>query len=149
MITLKQHNCKNMKVMYLFNCVHTCTNPNWHQYIVQRIFKQIVQGLLYLHAHQIVHRDLSLANLLLTKDMDAVSYVNYQEFSEISILFVCVCVVENCWFWTGHKTACTEWEALYHVWNPQLYCPVSILFCVLYRLYYDAYTYAIHYTTNV
>ena len=44
---------------------------------VQRIFKQIVQGLLYLHSHQIVHRDLSLANLLLTKDMDAVSCIGY------------------------------------------------------------------------
>lgn len=43
--------------------------------IVRRIFKQIVQGLLYLHSHHILHRDLSLANLLLTKDMDAVSCV--------------------------------------------------------------------------
>jgi len=41
--------------------------------LVQCIFKQIVQGLLYLHSHQIVHRDLSLANLLLTKSMHAVS----------------------------------------------------------------------------
>ena len=35
--------------------------------------KQIVRGLLYLHKHNILHRDLTLANLLLTKDMDVVS----------------------------------------------------------------------------
>ncbi|XP_011308644.1 serine/threonine-protein kinase PLK4 [Fopius arisanus] len=34
-----------------------------------RIIKQVVQGLLYLHAHQILHRDMSLSNLLLTRDM--------------------------------------------------------------------------------
>ncbi|KAK0176155.1 hypothetical protein PV328_000320 [Microctonus aethiopoides] len=34
-----------------------------------KIMKQVVQGLLYLHSHQILHRDMSLANLLLTKDM--------------------------------------------------------------------------------
>ncbi len=30
---------------------------------------QVVEGLLYLHSHNILHRDLSLANLLLTRDM--------------------------------------------------------------------------------
>ncbi|XP_012288170.1 serine/threonine-protein kinase PLK4 [Orussus abietinus] len=34
-----------------------------------RIIKQVVQGLLYLHSHQILHRDMSLSNLLLTRDM--------------------------------------------------------------------------------
>lgn len=33
------------------------------------ILKQVVEGLLYLHKHNIVHRDLTLTNLLLTKDM--------------------------------------------------------------------------------
>ncbi|EZA49997.1 Serine/threonine-protein kinase PLK4 [Ooceraea biroi] len=33
------------------------------------IIRQVVQGLLYLHSHQILHRDLSLSNLLLTRDM--------------------------------------------------------------------------------
>ena len=39
----------------------------------RRIFRQAVEGLLYLHSHKILHRDLSLANLLLTNTMDAVS----------------------------------------------------------------------------
>ncbi|XP_072745822.1 serine/threonine-protein kinase PLK4-like [Anoplolepis gracilipes] len=34
-----------------------------------RIMRQVVQGLLYLHSHQILHRDMSLSNLLLTRDM--------------------------------------------------------------------------------
>ncbi|XP_012261416.2 serine/threonine-protein kinase PLK4 [Athalia rosae] len=34
-----------------------------------RILSQVVQGLLYLHSHQILHRDMSLSNLLLTRDM--------------------------------------------------------------------------------
>ncbi|KAI5637974.1 protein kinase domain-containing protein [Phthorimaea operculella] len=33
------------------------------------IFRQVLSGVLYLHTHNIIHRDLSLNNLLLTKDM--------------------------------------------------------------------------------
>lgn len=33
------------------------------------IIRQVVQGLLYLHSHRILHRDMSLSNLLLTRDM--------------------------------------------------------------------------------
>ena len=32
--------------------------------------KQVIQGLLYLHSHGILHRDLTLANLLLSGDMN-------------------------------------------------------------------------------
>nr|CAG4640740.1 EOG090X03P9 [Eulimnadia texana] len=35
----------------------------------REVLQQVVDGILYLHSHQILHRDLSLANLLLTKDM--------------------------------------------------------------------------------
>ncbi|XP_045491516.1 serine/threonine-protein kinase PLK4 [Colias croceus] len=34
------------------------------------IFRQVVSGVLYLHTHNIIHRDLSLNNLLLTKDLN-------------------------------------------------------------------------------
>lgn len=34
------------------------------------IFRQVLSGVLYLHAHNIIHRDLSLNNLLLTKDLN-------------------------------------------------------------------------------
>lgn len=33
------------------------------------IFRQVLSGVLYLHTHNIIHRDLSLNNLLLTKDL--------------------------------------------------------------------------------
>ncbi|XP_053625457.1 serine/threonine-protein kinase PLK4 [Plodia interpunctella] len=34
------------------------------------IFRQVVSGVLYLHSYNIIHRDLSLNNLLLTKDLN-------------------------------------------------------------------------------
>lgn len=34
------------------------------------IFKQVLSGVLYLHTHNIIHRDLSMNNLLLTKDLN-------------------------------------------------------------------------------
>ncbi len=43
--------------------------------LARKIFKQVVDGLLYLHSHMIMHRDLSLSNILLTESMDAVSGV--------------------------------------------------------------------------
>ena len=38
---------------------------------------QVVKGVLYLHSHGIIHRDLSLGNILLTREMDAVSICYY------------------------------------------------------------------------
>ena len=34
---------------------------------------QVVKGVLYLHSHGIIHRDLTLGNIFLTREMDAVS----------------------------------------------------------------------------
>ena len=42
-------------------------------YLARKIMSQVVNGLLYLHSHGILHRDLTLANLLLTEDMNVVS----------------------------------------------------------------------------
>lgn len=39
----------------------------------RKVMKQIVEGMLYLHTHGILHRDLTLSNLLLTRDMNTVS----------------------------------------------------------------------------
>ena len=43
-------------------------------FVARKIMCQVVNGLLYLHSHGILHRDLTLANLLLTKDMNVVSF---------------------------------------------------------------------------
>lgn len=37
------------------------------------IMRQVVDGMRYLHSHNILHRDISLSNLLITKDMNIVS----------------------------------------------------------------------------
>ena len=41
----------------------------------RHIMTQVVKGVLYLHSHGIIHRDLTLGNILLTRGMDAVSFV--------------------------------------------------------------------------
>lgn len=47
-----------------------------------RIIRQVVQGLLYLHSYQILHRDMSLSNLLLSRDMQVVRlFANYKILS--------------------------------------------------------------------
>jgi len=69
--------------------------------------RPVVEGLEYLHFHQIVHRDMSLANLLLTRENDVVSYSlslisNLTSFNLIFSLFQFVIdLVENLRFWTG------------------------------------------------
>lgn len=56
---------------------------------------QVVEGLLYLHSHNILHRDMSLANLLLTKDMRVVIYVHifkytlYFLFNFLKYVYLC------------------------------------------------------------
>ena len=37
------------------------------------VMKQVVEGLQYLHSHNILHRDISLTNLLLARNMQIVS----------------------------------------------------------------------------
>ncbi|KAH9284931.1 Serine/threonine-protein kinase PLK4 [Echinococcus granulosus] len=64
---------------YVYLVLEFCDNGELQAYIRQNgsvsedmarhYMKQIISGLLYLHSHNILHRDLTLANLLLTKDM--------------------------------------------------------------------------------
>ena len=57
--------------MYITCTVHVLTV---FFLLVRIILNQVVKGLIYLHSFNIVHRDLSLSNILLTSSMDAVSY---------------------------------------------------------------------------
>ncbi|XP_018647759.1 LOW QUALITY PROTEIN: kinase [Schistosoma mansoni] len=64
---------------YVYLVLEICHNGELQTYIRQNgpvtedtarhYLKQLISGLLYLHSHNIIHRDLTLANLLLTKDM--------------------------------------------------------------------------------
>ncbi|KAL0105998.1 hypothetical protein PUN28_016015 [Cardiocondyla obscurior] len=64
---------------YVYLVLELCHNGELQRYLkaqgtlseehAAHIMGQVVQGLIYLHSHQILHRDLSLSNLLLTKDM--------------------------------------------------------------------------------
>lgn len=69
---------------YVYLVLEMCHNGELCRYLrttgkklsegeVRRLFRQAVQGLLYLHSHNILHRDLTLANLLLTNTLNAVS----------------------------------------------------------------------------
>ncbi|KAA3676313.1 polo-like kinase 4 [Paragonimus westermani] len=64
---------------YVYLVLEICHNGELQTYIRQNgpvtedvarhYLKQLINGLIYLHSHNILHRDLTLANLLLTKDM--------------------------------------------------------------------------------
>lgn len=66
---------------YVYLVLEMCTNGEMQRYLKSRcksfdeeetrhFMKQIVDGMIYLHSHSILHRDLTLSNLLLTKDMN-------------------------------------------------------------------------------
>lgn len=71
---------------YVYLVLELCHNGELQQYLkkmknhhlsegeASNIMRQIVEGVQYLHSHNIVHRDMSLSNLLLTKDMQIVSF---------------------------------------------------------------------------
>ncbi|CAG2248015.1 PLK4 [Mytilus edulis] len=66
---------------YVYLVLEICANGELNRYLkanckvlseleARHFMVQIVSGMLYLHSHGILHRDLTLANLLLTKSMD-------------------------------------------------------------------------------
>lgn len=65
---------------FVYLVLELCENGELQRYLKNRgsplgedeareVMLQVVQGMLYLHSHNILHRDLSLANLLLSRDM--------------------------------------------------------------------------------
>ena len=63
-------------------------------FVARHYIKQILNGIEYLHSHQILHRDLKLHNLLLTKENDVVIHqTKIQSFKKNFL-------VENRRFWS-------------------------------------------------
>lgn len=67
---------------YVYLIMEMCHNGEINRYLkktgrpvgqneARHIMTQVVKGVLYLHSHGIIHRDLSLGNILLTREMDA------------------------------------------------------------------------------
>ena len=58
----------------------------WMFYISARsIMRQIVEGLIYLHENRILHRDISLTNILLTKDLSVVCLASSSTYHSYSM----------------------------------------------------------------
>uniref|UniRef100_H0VTN5 Serine/threonine-protein kinase PLK4 n=1 Tax=Cavia porcellus TaxID=10141 RepID=H0VTN5_CAVPO len=66
---------------YVYLVLEMCHNGEMNRYLKNRMkpfseyearhfMHQIIKGLLYLHSHGIIHRDLTLSNLLLTRNMN-------------------------------------------------------------------------------
>jgi polo-like kinase 4 len=69
---------------YVYLVLELCHNGEMQRYLKNRqkslnedetrhYLKQVVDGMIYLHSYGILHRDLTLSNLLLTKEMNVVS----------------------------------------------------------------------------
>lgn len=69
---------------FVYLVLDLCENGEFQRYLkslghplnedeAREVMIQLLEGMLYLHSHNILHRDLSLANLLLTKEMKIVS----------------------------------------------------------------------------
>lgn len=68
---------------FVYLVLELCENGELQRYLkslghplsedeTREVMNQLMDGMLYLHSHNILHRDLSLANLLLTRDMKIV-----------------------------------------------------------------------------
>lgn len=83
---------------FVYLVLELCENGELQRYLkslghplsedeAREVMTQLCEGMLYLHSHNILHRDLSLANLLITRDMKIVMLVLH-EVTLIRLLFI-------------------------------------------------------------
>ena len=73
---------------FVYLILELCENGELQRYLkmlghplseeeAREVMTQVMDGMVYLHSHNILHRDLSLANLLLTREMKIVIDFSY------------------------------------------------------------------------
>ena len=73
--------------VYVYLVMELCSNGELFRYVQARgsplteaegrmVAYQIISGLMYLHSSSVIHRDLKLSNILLTKKYQVVSFSN-------------------------------------------------------------------------
>ena len=92
---------------FVYLVLELCENGELQRYLkslghplsedeTREVMNQLMDGMLYLHSHNILHRDLSLANLLLTRDMKIVCYRICNSFTSSVIEYWVEFFAENC-----------------------------------------------------
>lgn len=90
-------------VNYVYLVLELCHNGELQKYLKKNgetvseieassIMRQVVEGMRYLHSHNILHRDMSLSNLLITKDMHIVSICIKLIFANLRCAFIVILI---------------------------------------------------------
>ena len=116
---------------FVYLVLELCENGELQRYLkalghplsedeVREVMTQLLDGMLYLHSHNILHRDLSLANLLITRDMKIVIW-NLKTFIFQFLIFFFISLKANCRFRASDPVDKAWWEAHDNVWNSKLH----------------------------
>ncbi len=58
-------------------------STSYSEDMVQMLFKQVLEGIAYLHENQVCHRDIKPSNILVTKDKSRVVIVDFNVAKQV------------------------------------------------------------------